>query len=63
MKTSQRGIEKVKARIDEIVAKLNFYVGQRILKAEQREDFRDLQEELRTTQRLYRIFSDPESGK
>ena len=63
MKISQAGLQTIANRIQQISEKLNEYAGMKILNAEQREDFRDLQEEFRRRQREYRTFSDPMAGK
>lgn len=52
----------IEAKMREIVEKLNLLVALPKLSAAQRENFRDLQEELRVTQKCYRTFSDPDSG-
>ena len=63
MKISSKGLAVIEDRIKAICEKLTFYSEQKILSVEQREDFRDLQEELRKRQREYRAFSDPMAGK
>ena len=62
MKVSQAGLQKIKDRIDEISGKLSEMAGMTKLNSLQREDFRDLQEQLWMAQRQYRVFSDPDSG-
>jgi hypothetical protein len=63
MKISSAGLEKIETRIRAISEKLNDYAGRPRLSSEQREDFRDLQDELRVMQRQYLAFADPDSGK
>lgn len=63
MKVSASGLQVIVDRGKAIIEKLNAYASRRTLNAEQREDFRDLQQELLVTQRQYRAFSNPDSGK
>lgn len=63
MKISTSGLGKIETAIKETIAKLERYAGMKIMSAEQREDFRDLQDQLRVQQRQYRTFSDSMSGR
>ena len=62
MKISSSGLQKIADRIDDVGKRLNGYMALPKLSTAQREDFCDLQEQLRTMQKQYRAFSDPESG-
>ncbi len=65
MKISRKGLARIEDRIKTICEKLTTCLEAakiRPMNAEQRENFRDLQEELRVAQRQYRAFSDPLSG-
>lgn len=62
MKISSTGLAKIETAIKETIAKLERYAGMKSLSAGQREDFRDLQDQLRVQQRQYRTFSDSMSG-
>jgi len=63
MKISSQGLAVIEQRIKDICGKLTRYADMKVMNSEQREDFRELQEELRRRQHEYKTFSDPMSGK
>jgi len=63
MKISREGLARIESHIEGILEKLNRYAGMTKLDSRQREDFRDLQEQLRTAQRQRRAFGDSDAGK